>query len=83
MSGLWKGTAGQKTVMKVAAGIAAIWAVGAVLIGVGCATAHATVYEIVVNANGDSDVYACDEDSPPPCVWVCDRMGNSVCGGAR
>jgi len=35
---------------------------------------------VVVNADGSSDLYACEEDSPPPCVWDCATMGNRICG---
>lgn len=37
---------------------------------------------VVVNADGSADVYECEEDSPPPCVWVCDVMGNRQCGAS-
>jgi hypothetical protein len=37
---------------------------------------------VIVNADGSSDVYQCEEDSPPPCVWVCAVMGNRQCGAS-
>jgi len=59
-----------------AAVVAALWAFGA-LLGVGCAAAHAddTVYELIVDSNGDAQVYACQVDSPPPCVRTCSMAG--------
>ena len=41
--------------------------------------AHADLV-VVVNADGSSDLYECEEDSPPPCVWDCATMGNRQCG---
>ena len=35
---------------------------------------------IVTYDDGSSDLYECEEDSPPPCVWQCERMGNHICG---
>lgn len=33
------------------------------------------------NPDGTADIYNCEEDSPPPCVWDCAEMGNKICGG--
>jgi len=59
-----------------AAVVAAVWVFGA-LLGVGCATARAdgTVYELIVDGNGDAQVYACQLYSPPPCVVTCSMAG--------
>jgi hypothetical protein len=46
---------------------------------IGCGVAHADP-QIIVNPDGSSDLYNCEEDSPPPCVWDCARMGNHICG---
>ena len=43
-------------------------------------TSDAVDYQVIVNGDGSSDVYACEEDSPAPCVWDCTRDGNRICG---
>ena len=39
--------------------------------------------EVIVGPDGEANVYVCEEDSPPPCMWDCTRDGNGICGGAR
>ena len=70
-----------------AALVAATWAMGGSL-AIGCGllpvtAAYHSDQQIIVNPDGSSDLYACDEDSPPPCVWDCTTMGNRVCGGGE
>ena len=61
--------------------VASVWLFGgSMAVGMASSHAHAPSTQIVVNADGSSDLYACEEDSPPPCVWDCATMGNRVCG---